>query len=225
MTEAILITFSVLLLIAYVLELTSSRTKIPTVIPLLFLGWVVKQLTILLGIHFPDFSPFLPVFGTMGLILIVLEASLELEIDKSKTNLLIKSFLGAIIPMLALMFALSFLFMVFEKCELKTALLNAIPLSVISSSIAIPSAKNLSNYNKDFVVYESSLSDILGILIFNFLALNETIDIYSIGSFGLQLFSALVVSVIATVGLLFLLNKIEHHIKVYPYNSTNNIVV
>ncbi len=216
MTEAIIITFSLLLLIAYVFELTSSRIKIPTVIFLLFLGWVVKQLTMLLGIHFPDFSPFLPVLGTVGLILIVLEASLELEIDKSKTDLLIKSFLGAITPMLALAFSLAFLFMLLEKCELKTALLNAITLSVISSAIAIPSAKNFSNYNKEFVVYESSLSDILGILIFNFLAFNETINIYSVGNFGLQLFSAFVVSIIATVVLLFLLNKIEHHIKFIP---------
>jgi hypothetical protein len=199
-----------------VFELTSSRTKIPTVIFLLFLGWLVKQLTILLGIYLPDFSPLLPVLGTIGLILIVLEASLELEIDKSKTDLLIKSFLGAVIPMLALAFSLAFLFMLFEKCELKTALLNAITLSVISSAIAISSAKNLSNYNKEFVIYESSLSDILGILIFNFLAFNETISIYSAGNFGLQLFLAFVISVIATVVLLFLLDKIQHHIKFIP---------
>ena len=79
MTTTIIITFCVLLLIAYVFDLTSSKTKIPSVILLLLLGWSVRQLTVLLDIHLPDFSPILPVLGTVGLILIVLEGSLELE--------------------------------------------------------------------------------------------------------------------------------------------------
>lgn len=56
MTTTIIITFCVLLLIAYVFDLTSSKTKIPSVILLLLLGWTVRQLTVLLGIHPPDFS-------------------------------------------------------------------------------------------------------------------------------------------------------------------------
>ena len=35
-------------------------------------------------------------------------------------------------------------------------------LCVISSSIAIPSVKYLSSYNREFITYESSLSDIFG---------------------------------------------------------------
>lgn len=212
----IIITFCILLLIAYVFDLTSSKTKIPSVILLLLLGWSVRQLTVLLDAQLPDFSPILPVLGTVGLILIVLEGSLELELNKSKFGLIKKSFLGAFIPMIAMAFLLAFAFRYFGNFGLKDCLTNAIPFCVISSAIAIPSVRNLSSHNKEFVIYESSLSDILGVLIFNFLALNETIDRFSFENFGLQLLIIIFVSFIATIGLSFLLSKIEHHIKFVP---------
>ena len=205
-----------MLLIAYVFDLTSSKTKIPSVILLLLLGWVVRQLTTWFEIQLPDFSPMLPVLGTIGLILIVLEGSLELELNKSKFGLIKKSFVGALIPMLALAFLLAFLFHYLGHFGLKDSLINAIPFCVISSAIAIPSVRNLSSHNKQFVIYESSLSDILGVLIFNFLALNETINTVSFGHFALQLLIITVVSFIATIGLSYLLNKIEHHVKFVP---------
>jgi Kef-type K+ transport system membrane component KefB len=216
MTTTIIITFCVLLLIAYVFDLTASKTKIPSVILLLLLGWAVRQLTALLDIHLPDFSPILPVLGTVGLILIVLEGSLELELNKSKYRLIRKSFFGALVPMVALAFLLAFAFRYFGHYGLKDSLTNAIPFCVISSAIAIPSVRNLSSHNKEFVIYESSLSDILGVLIFNFLALNEIIDGFSFGNFTLQLLIITVISFIATIGLSFLLSKIEHHIKFVP---------
>lgn len=216
MTTTIIITFCVLLLIAYVFDLTSSKTKIPSVILLLLLGWSVRQITLLLDIHLPDFSPILPVLGTVGLILIVLEGSLELELNKSKFGLIRKSFFGALVSMIALAFLLAFAFRYFGHFGLKDSLTNAIPFCVISSAIAIPSVRNLSSHNKEFVIYESSLSDILGVLLFNFLALNETIDSFSFGNFALQLLIITVVSFIGTIGLSFLLSKIEHHIKFVP---------
>jgi len=84
MTTTIIIAICSLLLIAYAFDLTSSRTKIPSVILLLLLGWLVKQVTTLAQVQVPNLSPILPVLGTIGLILIVLEGALELELDKSK---------------------------------------------------------------------------------------------------------------------------------------------
>ena len=216
MTTTIIITFCVLLLIAYVFDLTSSKTKIPSVILLLILGWSVKQLTIMLGIQLPDFSPILPVLGTVGLVLIVLEGALELELNKSKFGLIGKSFLGALLPMIALAFLLAFAFKYFGQVELKDGLINALPLCVISSAIAIPSVSNLSSHHREFIIYESSLSDILGVIIFNFLAINEVINKFSFLNFGLQLLIIIVVSFIATIVLAFLLSKIKHHIKFVP---------
>ncbi len=216
MTTSIIITFCVLLLIAYVFDLTSSITKIPSVILLLLLGWAVRQITDLLNIQLPDFEPILPVLGTIGLILIVLEGSLEVELNKSKLGLIRKSFLGAMIPMLALTLVIALAFKYFGHFELKDSLTNAIPFCVISSAIAIPSVRNLTANNRDFVIYESSLSDILGVLLFNFFALNQSIDASSFGVFVLQLLIISIVSIIATLGLSILLSKIEHHIKFVP---------
>ena len=87
MATTIIITFCVLL-ISYVFDLTASKTKIHSVILLLVLGCAVKQSTILLFIPPPDVSPILPVLETVGLILIVTECSLEVELNKSKLMLI-----------------------------------------------------------------------------------------------------------------------------------------
>lgn len=216
MATTIIITFCFLMLIAYVFDLTASKTKIPSVILLLLLGWTVKQITMWFNIQLPGFFSVLPVLGTVGLILIVLEGSLELELNKTKFGLIKKSFICALLPMLALAFILAFVFMYFGSFGFKNSLINAIPFCVISSAIAIPSVRSLSSHNKDFVIYESSLSDIFGVLIFNFLAFNETININSFGHFALQLVIIAGVSFIATIGLSYLLSKIEHHVKFVP---------
>jgi len=176
----------------------------------------VKQLTLLFDIQLPDISSALPVLGTVGLILIVLEGSLELELNKSKFALIRKSFFGALMPMLVLAFLFAYIFSYYGGYGLKDSLTNVLPFCIISSAIAIPSVRNLSAYNKEFVIYESSLSDIIGVLLFNFFALNDTINIHSFGDFGLQLLIITIVSFVATIGLSFLLSKIDHHIKFVP---------
>ena len=179
MTTAIIIALCTLLLVAYLFDLTASKTKIPSVILLLLLGWLVKRGTVLLSIQLPNFNPVLPVLGTIGLILIVLEGSLELELNKSKIGMIRKSFFGSLLSMVGLAFLLAYIFMHYQGSTLKDSLTSAIPFCIISSAIAIPSVRALSKYSKEFVIYESSLSDILGVLFFNFVALNDTFDFSS----------------------------------------------
>lgn len=217
MTSTIIITLCILLLIAYVFDLTSSRTRIPSVILLLLLGWAVRQVSAVLHITIPDLSELLPLFGTVGLILIVLEGSLELELNSSKTPVIKKSVMAALLPMLALAFLLAYVFQLFHPgITYRNALTNAVPLCVISSSIAIPSVKYLSSFNREFITYESSLSDIFGVVFFNFIALNELGQSHSLLESGLQLLIMIVVSFVATLLLAFLLGKIDHHIKYVP---------
>ena len=206
----------VLLLIAYIFDLTSSYTRVPSVILLLFLGWIVARITEFTGIVLPDLSPLLPVLGTVGLILIVLEGSLELELDHTRKKLIKKSFFVSLMPILILAFMMAFAFEYFSGASFKDCLVNAIPLAVISSSIAIPSSRNLNKQDKEFVIYESSFSDILGVLFFNFIAYNEIVSFSSFGYFGLQLLVMAAVSFIATIGLAYLLRKIDHPIKFAP---------
>lgn len=216
MTGTIIITICTLLLIAYLFDLSSSKTKIPSVIMLLLLGWLVQQGSMLAKVNIPDLAFMLPILGTLGLILIVLEGALELEFNSSKISLIKRSFAIALLPVMAISFLLAFLFMKFSGASFKDCLLNAIPFSVISSSIAIPSVRNQSALTKEFVIYESSFSDIIGILFFNFIAFNATINAASFGYFGLEILVMAVISFAATVGLSLLLSKIDHHIKFAP---------
>jgi len=216
MTIAIIITICSLLLLAYIFDLTSSKTRIPSVILLLFLGWGVKQVADFFQLQIPDLTALLPIFGTIGLILIVLEGSLELELNKSKIPLIKKSLLVAVVPLMVLSILLAIAFQYVGHTSFKDNLINAIPLCVISSAIAIPSAKNLLKSDREFITYETSLSDIIGVILFDFFALNETIDFSSFAHFGLQLVIILIISFIATLGLAFLLSKIDHHIKFAP---------
>lgn len=216
MTTPIIITICILLLLAYIFDVTASRTKMPSVILLLACGWAVKQGADFLALTIPDLSAILNVLGTIGLILIVLEGSLELELNRSRLRFVGKSALVAIVPILVLAFGLAYAFYITEGSAIKIGLANAIPLAVISSSIAIPTAQHLSARNREFITYESSLSDIFGVLFFNFIVLNEQVGINSVGDFFLDLLIILVITFIATLGLAYLLSKIKHHVKFAP---------
>jgi cell volume regulation protein A len=216
MTTAIIITICVLILLAYIFDITSSKTKVPSVILLLLMGWLVKQVALTTGLSLPNLSPILPILGTIGLILIVLEGSLELELNSTKFPLIKKSFAVALLPMLLLAFGAAGAFHFWGGINFKDSLTNAIPLCVISSAIAIPSVKNLVNHQKEFVIYESSLSDILGVIFFNFVAFNDSFGAGSIWHFFAQLMTIIIVSFLATGGLSYLLSKIDHHIKFAP---------
>ncbi len=216
MSTSIIITICCLLVLAYVFDITSSKTKIPSVILLLLVGWAVRQSANFFEIVVPDLTSILPVLGTVGLILIVLEGSLELELNKSKFPFIGKTAIIALVPMLLLSFGLAFVFQYFGNISFKIGLANAIPFAVISSAIAIPSAQNLTSKDKEFITYESSLSDIFGVILFNFITLNEYIDTQSVGHFVLELVVILIVTFVATLFLAFLLSKIKHNVKFIP---------
>lgn len=216
MTTSIIIAISLLLLLAYIFDITSAKTKIPSVILLLFVGWAVKQGTVLLQIPAPNLTSVLPVLGTIGLILIVLEGSLELELNRSKLPFVGKTAIIAFVPMLIFSFLLAYAFQYFGNVSFKIGLANAIPFAVISSAIAIPSAQNLLSKNKAFVTYESSLSDIFGVIFFNFITLNDYIGGSSVGFFFLEIAIVLVITGAVTLALAFLLSEIKHPVKFIP---------
>jgi potassium/hydrogen antiporter len=216
LSTAIIIALCTLLLLAYVFDFTSPHTKVPSVVLLLFLGWLVNQASMAFNIPIPALSPLLPILGSVGLILIVLEGALELELNRSKKKLILRSVCSAALSILLLAFAIAGLLHYYSGYSLRICLINAVPLSVISSSIAISAGRNLDTANREFVTYESSLSDIFGVLTFNFLILNESVTTAAVAGFGLKLLLVLIVSFAATLLLSFLLNRINHRIKFAP---------
>jgi hypothetical protein len=216
MTTEIIIVICLLLLLAYIFDISSQLTKIPAVILLLLLGWATRQATSFFQIYVPDLNPLLPALGTIGLILIVLDGALELELNKTKIPLVVKSGFAALLPMVAFAFLLSWAFYYVGQTSFKAALINTIPFCVISSAIAIPSVKGLSSFNKEFIVYESSLSDIFGVLFFNFVALNTSINTGTFGHFALELLIIISISFVSVMALSFLLSRIKHAITYTP---------
>lgn len=216
LTSHIIISVCVLLLLAYIFDLTSHKTKIPSVILLLILGWSVKGIVELFSINIADLSSILPVLGTIGLILIVLEGALELELTKASIPLVKKSLIMAFIPLFILAFGIGAAFHYYGGYSMKVSLTNAIPFCIISSAIAIPSVSNWSKTDKTFVIYESSLSDIIGVVFFNFIALNTIFNMGTYMNFFLNILIVLLISFIATVGLSYILSRLNHRIKFGP---------
>lgn len=183
----------------------------------MLLGWIVGQIINNTTIKVPDLTYSLRFLGTLGLILIVLDGTLEIELNRSKIPVIKKSIISSVLQILLLAFLLATAFRYFlPQTSYTDALTNAIPLCVISSAIAIPSVKHLSKSNREFITYESSLSDIFGVVFFNFVALNALSQSHTAGESLLQLLIMIAVSFAATVMLAFLLSKIDHHIKFIP---------
>jgi cell volume regulation protein A len=216
MVNTIIISVCLLVLIGYAFDLTSSKSRIPSVILLLVLGWASKQLLAMTGLSLPDMNAALPVLGTIGLILIVLEGSLELELKKKNMAVIRKSLILASIPMMIMAFYLTWMLIYYQGGSFRNTLLNVVPLCVISSAIAIPTVRNLKKNLRDFVVYESSFSDIIGVLFFNFVMLNDYVTSESIGHFILEIVIMILISFVATAVLALLLRYNKHHIKFIP---------
>ncbi len=94
-------------------------------------------------------------------------------------------------------------------------MLNAAPYAVISSAIAIPSVTGLSAEKKEFIVYESSFSDILGIVLFNFLLSNEEITGASFLVLGTDIVLVLLIAVVFSLMLLYMMGRLSHHVKFF----------
>lgn len=216
MTSTILIALCVLVLVAYLFDISAARTRIPSVILLLLLGLGIRQGANWAATTLPDLHELLPILGTVGLILIVLEGSIELEINKERWPVVRKSLITATMPMMIFALGLTIFISWFLGYGYRDTLLNILPLSVISSAIAIPTARNLMREQREFVVYESSVSDILGVIIFNFVLVHESVSFTAIGSFFLQLVLMVLISFTAAAGLSLLLSRINHSVKFIP---------
>lgn len=214
-TYTTLIILSGLVIFSYLFDLLASKTKLPSVLLLLLLGIGLRVLVDNLQLHTFNFLTILPTLGTVGLILIVFEGSLELKYEKEKNKLIKGAFLSAFFILTATVSVITFIIYQITGKELYICFTNAIPFSVISSAIAIPSAAALTNKGKEFIIYESSFSDILGIILFNFAISNPSISFSSFAGLGLNTLLIVILSVISCILLLYLMGRISHHIKFF----------
>ena len=220
-TLSILFALPLIVIFSYLFDTIARKTKFPAVILLMFTGILIRTVTAASGYNdFEFLENLIPVLGTIGLILIVLEGAFELEISLEKLPLILKGFLAAFFILIANIWLLQWLFGFLFQMETSEAVLYAIPLSIISSAVAIPSASSLLNQEREFVIYESTFSDILGIMIFNYALRQFESQEPLVGSaplinLGFQIIGVIIISVLITYILFRLLQKIDHQVKFF----------
>jgi Kef-type K+ transport system membrane component KefB len=213
--SAILIA-SVFLLLAFIVEHFSPVLRVPSVIVLVVLGFVAKPLMALLGYTLQGLDVMVPIIGTIGLVLIVLEGALDIKIQRKRLRMAGMAFgmaVGGFVLCVGL-FAIAGVFAL--SLSIFHALMLAVPFAVISSAVAISSSQFLSPEGREFVVYESSISDILGVLVFFALMhSNGSVQGALLGLIGGSTVS-LLLAVVCSVGLVLVLMRVEGHIRFVP---------
>jgi cell volume regulation protein A len=216
LTDTALLVLAGLLVLAYLLDLFGRRVKLPSVVLLIATGMIARIALERLGVQLHFVDQLLPVVGTIGLILIVLEGSLDLELRRKRLRLIARSSSAALLGFVATLAAFTALLHWMLGFALPVAALAAMPFAVISSAVAIPSAHGLPDTTREFVVYESALSDILGVLVF-YAWLGAS---GSLGMFTSELFGGGALSLLAAVAfallLFFIINRIEGHVRFVP---------
>lgn len=209
---------SMVIILSYFFNVISRKTNIPSVILLIALGLFIKKALSYFGAGtLPYEAMVLEFLGTVGLIFIVLEAALDLEISRDKWPTIWKSLLVALLALLGSTWAISQVLYVIIIDDYYEALLYAVPLSIMSSAIIIPSVGGLVQDEKEFMVYESTFSDILGIMFFYFLLEHaNTAEVSTVvGDVLWNIFLTLILSVVACYLLIFVLQRITAQAKLF----------
>ncbi|MDX9726582.1 MAG: cation:proton antiporter [Bacteroidales bacterium] len=224
MTNYIILVLCVIIILSYLFDITGKYSRIPGVILLIIMGIVLQLLVKSLPIQIPNLQPLLPVIGTIGLVLIVLDASLDLKLERRKKGMILKSIASAFVLFVIFSAAMTLILTEYFGFSFKVSLLNAMPLGIISSAIAIPASSMLKPAEKEFMIYESSFSDIFGIILFDFILLSEGAIGNGIIEMGAKSLLTIMVAGVTSLILAALLHKITYHIN-YVLIMTSVILI
>ncbi len=211
----------VVIIVSFLFNLLAKKTNIPSVLMLIVLGMGLRQFLNYFGVE-PEYFATLEILGIVGLIMIVLEAALDLKLGKEKRPIIWKSFIIAAVSLAGTSMLITGIIQIFvQNIGFLTALIHAIPFSIMSSAIIIPSVGNLTKHKREFMIYESTFSDILGIILFYFL-----IDNYNLDSVGQMLWSlssnillTMLLAVVLSYGLLLIIQNIKGQAKFFLFLS------
>ena len=125
---------SVVVIISYFFNLISRRTNFPSVLLLLILGMLIKTGLNLAGLSAFNLESVLELLGIVGLIMIVLEAALDLKFSKEKTPIILKAFVIALLSLTAGILIITLLIDQYIDSGFLTSMIYAIPLTIVSTS-------------------------------------------------------------------------------------------
>lgn len=216
MTYQTILSASVFLLVVFAVEHICRRGGIPSVIVLVASGLVAKPVLDSFGWQIPWTGALISVVGTIGLVLIVLEGALDIELRRERLRLIGVTLVMACAGFAACLLVFAVLTWLALEISPVQALLLACPLAVISSAVAIPSSSFLPDKLREFVVYESSMSDIIGVLVFFSLLGSDggfTGALINLVGGGVV---SLLLSLLCAIILLLVLLRLDGHIRYMP---------
>ncbi len=214
----LIIVCSIIVIISFLFGELARSTNIPSVLMLIVFGIGLQAIMSATGMAETDFFPVLEVLGIVGLIMIVLEAAIELELKRDKLIPILKALTIALIGLVGSAWVAAIIIKEFgPEMDMAHAWLYATPLSILSSAIIIPSVQGLKAKKKEFHIYESTFSDILGIMMFYFIEsqLESHDDGNGIGEFFGNLGLTLLISVVASYILILIFQRIKGNSKLF----------
>ncbi len=211
----IIIEISVILILSFLFNGISKKTNIPSVLLLIVLGVILQYVLKYITSEEVDFFATLEILGIIGLIMIVLEAALELKLQKDKLWPILKSMAIALAGLLlSAWIAALILYQFVPGITMLTAWIYATPLSILSSAIIIPSVSGLKESKKEFHIYESTFSDIMGIILFYFLLGRLEPEEGSVAvEFGGNILLTIVIAFMASYAIILIFQEIRSQAK------------
>ena len=217
----LIIGISGIIIISFFFNILAKKTNIPSVLMLIALGVIIEQFVPekFNADVYANLST-LEIIGNIGLVMIVLEAALDLKLESKKRKMIIHSLLVAFVALIAssvLIAGIIFVLVPGANESFFNCLVYAVPLSIMSSAIIIPSVGGLKGAKKEFMVYESTFSDILGIMVFYFLIGVEDGDgAKEIAiSVGLNILVTVVVSIILAYIMVYIFQRLTSQVKLF----------
>lgn len=218
-TPSVLIALAAIVIVSYLFNLLAKRTKVPSVLMLLGMGMILSTVGNYFSVPQPNVQPSLEILGSIGLIMIVLEAALDLEFSRDRRSLVGRSLMLTLFEMGFTVLFLAGLFHVGMDATWECALLYAVPLSILSSAIVIPSIEYFKKDLKEFMIYQSTFSDIIGIMLFYFLVEGFENPSGSVSEwllqFGWSFGISVIVSAVFSYLLVLLLQNIKTQLKLF----------
>lgn len=214
-TEILLIILCGLVVLSYFFSIASRYIRVPSVLLLLFAGVGLRQIA-----EAYQYNVILPPnlvegLGVVGLIMIILEAGLDLKLEKSKKKLIRDSFFAALLILILSIGLITAILYYWLQEDVIKCIVYALPLSIMSSSIVLPSIHALTEQKKEFLIYEASFSDILGVMLFNYFIASDVLTWKSVGVFGIDIIISVILSIILSIILLSVLAKTKMNIKFF----------
>jgi Kef-type K+ transport system membrane component KefB len=188
---------------------------VPSVLLLLFAGLGLRQAAEAYDFNFVLPSNLVEGLGVVGLIMIILEAGLDLKLEQNKKKLIRDSFLAALLILILSLSLITAILYYWLREDIVNCIVYALPLSIMSSSIVLPSIHALTEKKKEFLIYEASFSDILGVMLFNYFVADDVLTWTSVGLFGVNIIVSIILSVVLSIILLSILAKTKMSIKFF----------